>query len=356
MIRAWSEILRTGNLPSGKPLDPVSRWLLITRSFSFYQSLVSTAIGGLLAALDGILHPLIWIVTVVGVLIAHAASNMFNDLFDTLQGIDTEDYPRLQYAPHPLYHGLVSQTGLVVALLVCAVGCSLVGAWLLRRCDWGVAGFGAAGFLAAVAAVAPPFRFKQRGLGELLALVTWGPILTVGTYYVMAGRIPGRIWLASLPYGVAVAAGLMAKYLDKRTKDRIRWVLTLPVLLGERRARLLTQWLVWTFYLLAVGLVASGVLPWPVLLVLLSLPQAGRLLAILHAPLPETAQEVFDRGAGVLPEHIRKRIDPAKPLGDSPVWPFWYSAWGDRWKRLAGVLLVLGLLGGLLWEWSVDLW
>ena len=49
-LRNWAEILRTQNLSSGRPMDPVSRWLLIARASLFPLTITSGAIGGLLAA------------------------------------------------------------------------------------------------------------------------------------------------------------------------------------------------------------------------------------------------------------------------------------------------------------------
>lgn len=50
MWRNWLEIYRTCNLRADRPLDPVSKWLLIVRCCVFPMTLISAAIGGLLAA------------------------------------------------------------------------------------------------------------------------------------------------------------------------------------------------------------------------------------------------------------------------------------------------------------------
>ena len=48
-LRNWGEILRTQNLSPGRVMDPVSRWLLISRASLFPLTVTSGAIGGLLA-------------------------------------------------------------------------------------------------------------------------------------------------------------------------------------------------------------------------------------------------------------------------------------------------------------------
>ena len=39
---------------------------------------------------------------IVGLVAAHAANNMINDYFDMSEGIDTDEYVRALYAPHPV--------------------------------------------------------------------------------------------------------------------------------------------------------------------------------------------------------------------------------------------------------------
>ena len=47
-VQNWSEVLRTQNLSSDRPMDPISRWLLIIRASVFPMTLTSGVIGGLL--------------------------------------------------------------------------------------------------------------------------------------------------------------------------------------------------------------------------------------------------------------------------------------------------------------------
>ena len=57
----------------------------------------------------------------VGIVIAHLANNLMNDLADTEVGNDTADYPRALYAPHPILAGLVTKRQLLAGILICQV-------------------------------------------------------------------------------------------------------------------------------------------------------------------------------------------------------------------------------------------
>src|SRR5215470_11214400 len=102
LVDSWRQIVATGNLPEGRAMDAVSRWLLITRACVFSMTLTSGLIGGLLAgATAPAPHWGYFALACVGLVLAHAANNMINDYFDTLGGVDVAGYIRTQYAPHP---------------------------------------------------------------------------------------------------------------------------------------------------------------------------------------------------------------------------------------------------------------
>ena len=100
---------------ASRPLDTVGKWLVITRAAVFPMTIWSGLIGGLLAvaaapvAGGGAVDYGLLALAVVGLVLAHAANNMINDYFDTTGGIDTDDYVRALYAPHPILSGWVTK-------------------------------------------------------------------------------------------------------------------------------------------------------------------------------------------------------------------------------------------------------
>src|SRR3989454_7425458 len=117
LLDSWRQIIATGNLPKGRAMDGVSRWLLITRACVFSMTLTSGLIGGLLAAATAAAPR--WgyfALALLGLVIAHAANNMINDYFDLSGGVDTAEYTRALYAPHPILSGLITTRGLLAAI------------------------------------------------------------------------------------------------------------------------------------------------------------------------------------------------------------------------------------------------
>jgi 1,4-dihydroxy-2-naphthoate polyprenyltransferase len=317
-LARWRHALSTVNPPSGE-LDSVSKWLVITRAGVLPMTLTAGAVAGLLAVRHHDFALGWFVLAFVGIVLAHVSNNLVNDLFDVDTGLDAEDYPRALYAPHPILSGMIDREGLVRAAVAVSVADLVILAVLVGARGLVVLAFGVAGIVLNVAYTAPPLRLKQRGLGELDVLLVWGPLMIAGTYYAAVGSVPWQVWPASIPYGLLCTAVLMGKHVDKLPWDQAAGVRTLPVILGERRARRLTEGLMIGFYVVVAVCVLVGALPWPALAVVGALPLLARALKALRRARPPRAPRGF------------------------PVWPLWYAAFAFTHTRRAGALLVAGL-------------
>jgi 1,4-dihydroxy-2-naphthoate octaprenyltransferase len=327
-LRVWKTAYNTANLPVGMttPPDAVSKWLVITRAAVFSMTVTSGLIGGLLAvgaerllggfAVDyGLL-----LLAVIGLVVAHASNNMINDYFDLEGGIDTDDYVRAQYAPHPILSGWVTKRQLGTAILFTNLIDLAILVFLMTQRGPLVAAFALGGLFVSVFYVAPPIRLKHIGLGEPGVFIVWGPLMTVGTFFVATGQIPGWVWVASLPYAILVTTVLFGKHIDKIDADTKKGVRTMPVLLGERNARLVAQALMIAFYPIVLAAAAAGWIgPW-VALVVLGVPRLAQVLKVFNVPRPE--------------------VPPHSYVG----WPLWFVGQAFIHTRRAGALLIVGLL------------
>ncbi len=319
-IHNWGEILRTQNLSSDRAMDAVSRWLLITRASVFPMTLTSALIGGLLAAGAPGANWLYFALTLIGLLAAHAANNMINDYFDLEAGVDSEQYVRGQYAPHPVLSGLISKQGLLLAIALVNLLDLVLLLFLTEARGWPVAGFALLGLFISVFYVAPPLKLKHRGMGEPGVFLVWGPLMIGGTYYVTTGSLEPWVVVASLPYAILVTAVLIGKHVDKYEADSARGIHTLPVILGRERSLFLNQELMVAYFVLVLCLVLVGTFGVWTLLTFLAAPRLWKVLKVYNQPRPETAPPNY------------------------PIWPLWYVAWAFMVTRQAGAFLVLGLL------------
>lgn len=335
MLKNWLTILYTGNLPPGQRVDAVSRWLLATRAQVLSMTVIAAVLGGLLAQPQTGRQWLLWALCVVGVTLAHCANNMLNDYFDYKAGLDTPDYARVQYGPHPIVSGLMSERTLLSAVgVLMGLDAAIAVALTVLR-GWPVLVLAGLGLFISVFYTAEPIRLKRLALGELAVFVVWGPLMTGGTYYTVTGEFPWWVILASLPYSFIVTTVLMGKHIDKREMDAAKGIKTVPVLLGERNARRLTQGLMVLFFPLVVALALipaptswNHVLP---LWTLLTLVAVVRLLPILRA------------------YNAPKPAEPPEWYKKYQLWPLWFVAWAFTLTRYTGVTFVLGLILGWIW-------
>ena len=335
-LRVWKTAYNTANLPAGMttPPDAISKWLVITRAAVFSMTVTSGLIGGLLAvgaeqlariggsAVGAGFTVNYWFLAlaILGLVVAHAANNMINDYFDLEGGVDTEDYVRAQYAPHPILSGWVTKRQLGVAILIANAIDLAILVYLMSVRGPEVALFALGGLFVSVFYVAPPIRLKHIGLGEPGVFLVWGPLMVVGTFFVATGQIPGWAWVASLPYAILVTSVLFGKHIDKIEADRKKGVRTMPVLLGERNARRVAQVLMIAFYPIVLGAAAVGWIGPFVGLVVLGIPLLIKVLKVFGQPKPE--------------------VEPYSYVG----WPLWFVGQAFVHTRRAGALLILGLL------------
>ncbi len=321
-VSNWRYALATANPPPNVEMDGITKWLVVTRAAVFSMTVTSGLIGGLLAigADASAVNYGYLVLAVFGLVVSHAANNLINDYFDMEAGIDTDEYVRALYAPHPVLSGWLTKAQLRNAIIVLNVIDFAILVALVAVRGPLVAVFALSGLFISVFYVAPPISLKKRGLGEPGVFLTWGPLMIGGTYFVATGTIPAWVWVASLPYAILVTTVLFGKHIDKIIPDTERHIRTLPVILGERRARLVAQGLMIAFYPIVIGSVLVGWIgPW-VALVILAIPRLIEVLRQFSQPKPETPPNAY--------------------VG----WPLWFVGGAFIHTRRAGAMLMLGLL------------
>ena len=325
-LAAWRYAFLTTNPPDQGVVDGVTRWLVVTRAGVLPMTLTSGLLAVLLAAISDV--PVDWLnvtLAVVGIVIAHLANNLMNDLADTQVGNDTENYPRALYAPHPILAGLITKKQLLAGIAVCQVVDLAIMITLIQRQGWWIAAFALGGLFLSWAYTAPPLRLKKISLGELDVLLTWGPLMVGGVFYAGTGTLPWQVLAAATVYALLPTSVLMGKHIDKLPYDAPTGTKTLPVLVGEPAARRITQAMMVLYYVGVVALVVARALPWPAVLTFLALPRGVTAIRYFNQPKPTEAPP------------------------DNPVWPLWWAPIAFLHTRRAGGLLILGLLGWAIW-------
>ena len=300
-------------------LDVISKWLISTRAAVLIMTFLSAAIAGIFALRAGQFNFGLWLLLAIGLVFAHATNNLVNDYTDYRRGVDKDNYFRTQYGPQPVQQGLMTTRQLltyaaVTGLIALAAGLVLV---VVR------------GPLALLLLAAGAFfvlfytwPLKYIGLGEIAVIIVWGPLMVGGGYFVITGHWVWNVVLASLPYALGTTMVIFGKHIDKIESDKAKGIHTLPVLMGEKAARITTLAMMALQYVFVIYLVITGFFSPVLLVVLLGLTAAPAVLAVYKNPKPK------ERPANYGEE----------------IWPLWFVALSFMHNKRFGMLYVLGLI------------
>ena len=218
----------------GRP-NQVLVWLAALRPKTLAAGAAPVVVGVAVAADQGAISPYLSALCLAGALALQLVSNLANDLFDHLNGADTDE----RLGPdRPTAKGWVSVRQMTLAMVAMALIACLIGSALIVQAGWPIAAIGGAGLLSAVAYTAGPRPLGYLGLGDPLVFLFFGPAAVCGTVFVLRGEVGLNAWLASIPMGLLATAILVVNNLRDREEDAKTGKNTLAVRLGADGARL----------------------------------------------------------------------------------------------------------------------
>ncbi|HNR01385.1 MAG TPA: prenyltransferase [Anaerolineaceae bacterium] len=327
--KALSTLVKMDSKEEWDGLDAISKWLIATRSAVTIVTLYSCAIGGLLALRHGYftgnwgMSILAWVIITIGLFIAHGTNNFLNDYTDFSRGVDTDYYFRTQYGVHPLIQKFWTKDQQFRWFAISGSLAILTGIFALFYTNFSlnIIILFAVGALVLLLYTWP---LKHIALGEISIFLIWGPVMVAAVFLVLAKGATEHVWpvaLAAVPWGLSVVSINLGKHIDKAPEDRKKKVGTLPVVVGEKAARVINMIVLALIYLLILYLVFISHYFTPILLIVFF---AGKRL--LYA-------------IGV---HTKPR--PEEPPKEWQYWPTWFAGFTFYHNRLFSNLLLLAIL------------
>jgi 1,4-dihydroxy-2-naphthoate octaprenyltransferase len=299
-------------------LDVISKWLISTRAAVLIMTFLSGAFAGIFAFRDGNFDPLKWVLLTLGLIFSHATNNLLNDYTDYNRGVDQDNYYRAQYGPQPLVHGLMTKRQHLTYAAVTGAIALIMGLILVAMTSWWTLLLLAMGVFFVLFYTWP---LKYIALGELSVLLVWGPLMIGGGYFVITGNWSWTVVLASLPYALGVTGVIFGKHIDKYEMDKKLNIHTLPVVIGERPARITLVSMLILQYVLTLVLVIMGFYTLVMAAVVLAIPTLRKIWPMFGAPKPEE-----------------------KPADYPDVWPNYFVAAAFIHNRSFGIWFMLALI------------
>ncbi len=268
----------------GTPVKPKLSFgfltLRTTRLPFLTATIVPVTLGILIAASHGYFDPIAALLTIIGACFVQLGLNTANDVFDTMSGADDANVTPTQFSggSRVIQYGLVSLRQMATLSTVFYVLAGVIGLILLAtHGSTALLVIGVVGFIVSLGYTAPPLKFVYRGLGEIAVALGFGPLMLLGAYVVQTGgALAWEPFVASIPVALLVALILYVNEIPDRRGDARAGKRTLPVRFSETTVIAGYNVAVAAAYVILVAGVAAGVLPIPVLLMLLTIPLALR--------------------------------------------------------------------------------
>ena len=256
------------------------RFFLATRLPFLTATLVPVALGIAAAATQHRFNLGLAALTLLGAVAVHLGLNVANDVFDATSGADDYNVNPTLFSggSRVIQYGLVSLRQMIAISAVAYVVAIAIGLYLASVAGWGLLWLGLAGVLISFFYTAPPLRLVHRGLGEPATALGFGPIMVLGAYYVQTGHYALQPLVLSIPVALLVMLILYANEIPDRVADARAGKRTLVVRLSRKVVLQGYGVAAALAYLALVVGVVAGLLPWPTLAALLTIPLAVKTL------------------------------------------------------------------------------
>ncbi len=244
-------------------------WFKETRPQFLVLSFALVLLGTSIACKDGCFDVFKFVLTALGLLLAHASVNVLNDYYDYKSGLDshTTQTP-FSGGSGILIQGLlkpesVYRFGLVLLFLSFCIGIylALVSGWQLIILV----------FIGGLFIYFYTTFLTKKLVGELVAGLGLGTLPIIGTYFIQTGYFNHEIFVVSLIPGLLTANLLFLNEFPDYEADKMVNRYNLVIALGKKKASILYILIISLVYFMIIGAVISGIMPYQALLALITI-------------------------------------------------------------------------------------
>ncbi len=253
-------------------------WLifLATRVPFLTATFVPILLGAMVARNDGYSAWWLFALALLGGSAIHLGLNVANDVSDATSGADTANANPTMFSggSRMIQYGLVSlQTMRMVSIACYAVGIG-IGLYLTATRGIELLWIGVAGVFLSIFYTSPPFKLVHRGMGEIAVALGFGPIMVLGTYFVIAQRLTFEAFYASLPVAIFIMLVLYVNQIPDKPADEKTGKRTIVVRLPKEAIIKGYAASVFVAFTLITAGALTGIMPIWTLLALATIPLA----------------------------------------------------------------------------------
>jgi len=248
----------------------ISDWIIATRPWSFPASTMPAlvTISYVYFLKNEIASDINWfygVLAFIGACIFQASGNLIGDYFDFKYGVDRkESFGSSRMLVDRIFS---PKTILNYGIIMLAIGI-LLGLFLFVRTGTDLLWIGGIGVLATFFY----YKLKFAAFGDLVIFIVYGPLIGLGTAFVMTNQLMWNVVLLNIPIAFLVVNILHANNMRDIRDDGKAHIRTQAMVLGMKRAKVQYLILAVGAYVGVILMVVFGMVHPLTLIVFLSLP------------------------------------------------------------------------------------
>ena len=280
----------TGKLTVNTHVSSAKDWVQVFRPFSYTAAVIPVLLG---AALTVYLNETAawWLLPLIvfASFFLQAGTNLVSEYFDYQKGVDR---PETYGSSRVLVEKRLDSKQVLLVGLGCFALTACIGLVFVAQRGWPIFLLGVIGLLGGFFYTAGPVAYKYFGLGDLFVFCLMGPLMVIGSFFVLTGVYVHSVLLISLPVGFLVAGILSGNNLRDIGHDTQAHIHTTATVLGHRWARWEYVSLTLGAFLAVPAMIIFDVLPLWSLLTFLTIPPAVKNIRSALKSRPDRPEEI----------------------------------------------------------------
>ena len=238
--------------------DGVQVWWRLLRPHTLTASFIPVFVGTMFAYMDDTFHLGLFLAMLIASILIQAATNMFNEYYDYVRGLDKED--SVGIGGTIVRDNIAPKTVLNLAFIFFGIAI-LLGIYICLESSWWIAVIGSAGMLIGYLYTGGPLPIAYTPFGELFSGFIMGTVIIGISYYIQTLQLTTNVILISIPIAIFIATIMLSNNIRDLDNDKLGGRKTIAILLGRKNAVRFQGLL----FIIAYGLTATyiilGILP-----------------------------------------------------------------------------------------------
>lgn len=251
--------------------EKLKLFIRASRPFSLTASVIPVTLGGILALNEPSFNFSYLLLSIVAIIFLQASVNLLNDHDDFINHVDTKDS---HGSSGVIVEGLLTLKEVYISgILLLILGC-LIGLFLSYERGVSILILGIIGAVFGYFYTGKPLILKYRGLGAPIVFIIFGPLMTLGGYYLQMQEFTIQSLLISIPTALLTTAILHANDIRDINDDKKAGIKTLSIFIGYKKAQLVYSSLIILSYVSLIMMIIYKYVPFVSLICLLTVPVA----------------------------------------------------------------------------------